>query len=71
MKRNFLLLSAASVLFMTSCSKMGPLSADNFTVTPNPLESQGGKVAATVNGTFPEKYIVERCLHCVAATYLV
>lgn len=54
MKRNFLLLSAASVLFMTSCSKMGPLSADNFNVTPNPLESQGGKVAATVNGTFPE-----------------
>ena len=62
MKRNFLLLSAASVLFMTSCSKMGPLSADNFTVTPNPLESQGGKVAATVNGTFPEKYMKKKAV---------
>lgn len=62
MKRNFLLLSAASVLFMTSCSKMGPLSADNFNVTPNPLESQGGKVAATVNGTFPEKYMKKKAV---------
>ena len=61
-KRNYLLLSAASVLFMTSCSKMGPLSADNFTVTPNPLESQGGKVAATVNGTFPEKYMKKKAV---------
>ena len=61
-KRNYLLLSAASVLFMASCSKMGPLSADNFTVTPNPLESQGGKVAATVNGTFPEKYMKNKAV---------
>ena len=61
-KRNYLLLSAASVLFMASCSKMGPLSADNFTVTPNPLESQGGKVAATVNGTFPEKYMKKKAV---------
>ena len=61
-KRNYLLLSAASVLFMASCSKMGPLSADNFTVTPNPLESQGGKVAATVNGTFSEKYMKKKAV---------
>ena len=61
-KRNYLLLSAASVLFMASCSKMGPLSADNFTVTPNPLESQAGKVAATVNGTFPEKYMKKKAV---------
>ena len=47
---------------MASCSKMGPLSADNFTVTPNPLESQGGKVAATVNGTFPEKYMKKKAV---------
>lgn len=56
-KKNLLLLSAASVLLMTSCSKLGPLSADNFTVTPNPLETQGGKVPATVSGVFPEKYM--------------
>lgn len=61
-KRNYLLLSATSVLFMASCSKMGPLSADNFTVTPNPLESQGGKVAATINGTFPEKYMKKKAV---------
>ncbi len=56
-KKNLLLLSAASALLMTSCSKLGPLSADNFTVTPNPLETQGGKVPATVSGVFPEKYM--------------
>ncbi len=36
---------------------MGPLSADNFTVTPNPLETQGGQVPATINGMFPAKYM--------------
>jgi tetratricopeptide (TPR) repeat protein len=36
---------------------MGALSADNFDVTPNPLESQAGKVPATINGKFPEKYM--------------
>lgn len=50
-------LTAGSFALLTSCSKMGALSADNFTVTPTPLETQGGVVAATVNGTFPEKYM--------------
>jgi tetratricopeptide (TPR) repeat protein len=36
---------------------MGALSADNFTVDPNPLETQGGKVPAVINGTFPAKYM--------------
>ena len=36
---------------------MGPLSADNFTVTPKPLETMGGQVPATINGAFPEKYM--------------
>ena len=47
---------------MTSCSKMGPLSADNFTVTPKPLETQAGVVSATVNGAFPEKYIKKKAV---------
>lgn len=51
-KKNLLFLSAASLLLMTSCSKLGPLSADNFTVVPNPLETQAGQVPATINGTF-------------------
>ena len=61
-KKNLLLLSAASVLFMTSCSKLGPLSADNFTVIPNPLETTAGEVPATVNGTFPEKYMKKKAV---------
>ena len=45
---------------MTSCSKLGALSADNFNVTPNPLESKGGNVAVTINGTFPQKYMKKK-----------
>ena len=36
---------------------MGALSSDYFTVTPNPLESQAGKVPASIAGSFPEKYL--------------
>lgn len=36
---------------------MGALSSDNFTVVPNPLETRGGEVTATINGSFPEKYM--------------
>ena len=62
-KNHFILLSAASLLLLTSCSgKLGALSADNFTVTPNPLETQAGKVPATVNGTFPEKYMKKKAV---------
>jgi len=46
----------------TSCSKLGPLSADNFTVNPNPLETQAGKVPATINGNFPEKYMKKKAV---------
>lgn len=61
-KKNLLFLSAASLLLMTSCSKLGPLSADNFTVVPNPLETQAGQVPATINGTFPEKYMKKKAV---------
>ncbi|MBS5614240.1 MAG: tetratricopeptide repeat protein [Prevotella buccalis] len=58
MRNNLIfILSVCSVLAFTSCSKMGPLSASNFTVTPNPLETKGGQVPATINGAFPEKYM--------------
>ena len=58
MRKNLIfILSVCSVLAFTSCSKMGPLSASNFTVTPNPLETKGGQVSATINGAFPEKYM--------------
>ena len=44
-------------MLFSSCAKLGVLSADNFTVTPNPLETQAGTVPATINGHFPEKYM--------------
>ena len=57
-----LLLSAAAVL-LTSCSgKLGALSADNFKVTPNPLETQAGEVSAPINGMFPEKYMKKKAV---------
>ncbi len=56
-KKHFILLSAATVMLFSSCAKLGVLSADNFTVTPNPLETQAGTVPATINGHFPEKYM--------------
>ena len=61
-KKNLFVLSAASVLLMSSCSKLGELSADNFTVIPNPLETQAGQVPATINGTFPEKYMKKKAV---------
>ena len=59
-KLTFLSLAAASALVLTSCSKLGPLSADNVTVTPTPLEAVGGEVPATINATFPEKYMKKK-----------
>jgi len=50
------------MMLTTSCSKLGALSADNFTVTPNPLETQQGTVPATINGHFPEKYMNKKAV---------
>lgn len=58
----FLSLSACSLLFLASCSKMGSLSADNFTVDPNPLETVGGQVPATIDGNFPVKYMKKKAV---------
>lgn len=62
MRKNLILiLSAVAVMSTMSCSsKLDALSADNFNVTPNPLESRGGVVAFTVDGTFPEKYMKKK-----------
>ena len=53
-------MASASVLVLTSCSKLGKLGADNFNVTPTPLEAVGGQVPATINGTFPTKYMEKK-----------
>ena len=61
-KTNILMLAAGSSLLLTSCSKLGKLSSDNFTVTPTPLEAVGGQVPATINGTFPTKYLKKKAV---------
>lgn len=54
---------AATVLLLTSCSaKLGSLTADNFSVTPKPLETQNGTVPATISGLFPEKYMNKKAV---------
>lgn len=48
---------------LTSCaSKMGELSPEYFTVTPQVLEAVGGQVPATINGKFPEKYFNKKAI---------
>lgn len=60
MKKRILIALSAAALVLTSCSKLGELSADNFKVTSNPLETDNGKVTATINGMFPEKYMKKK-----------
>ena len=36
-KNYYLVMSLAAVAALSSCKKLGELSADNFTVTPTPL----------------------------------
>lgn len=57
------LLMACVVALLSSCSsKMGELSSDYFTVTPQVLEAIGGNVPATINGKFPEKYFNKKAV---------
>ena len=57
-----ILVAASSAIVLSSCSKLGKLSSDNFTVTPTPLEAIGGEVPATINGTFPVKYMKKKAV---------
>ncbi|MBO4841593.1 MAG: hypothetical protein J5524_10920 [Bacteroidaceae bacterium] len=60
MQKSHVFMMSAAVLALSSCSKLGKLSSDNFTVTPTPLEAVGGQVPATINGTFPVKYMKKK-----------
>ena len=63
MKKNILfLMTIAGGVVMSSCGKLGDLSADNFKVNPTPLEAVGGEVPATINGVFPEKYLKKKAV---------
>ena len=57
-----LLMAMVAALFSSCSKKMGELSADYFTVTPQVLEAVGGKVPATINGKFPEKYFNKKAV---------
>lgn len=61
-KHFYLTMTVVSAMALTSCKKLGPLSADNFTVTPTPLEAIAGQVPATINGKFPEKYMKKKAV---------
>ncbi len=63
MKKTLVFALSAAAVLLTSCSgKLGALSSKNFTVTPNPLETQAGQVAATINGVFPENYMKKKAV---------
>ena len=61
-KKLYLPLVALLVLALSSCSKMGELSADYFTTNPEVLEAVGGKVPVTITGKFPEKYFKKNAI---------
>lgn len=56
----YIVLAATSAAFLSSCSKLGKLTEENFTVVPTPLEVIGGEVPVTINGTFPVKYMKKK-----------
>ena len=57
-----LLMAATSAIVLSSCSKLGKLTSENFAVTPTPLELVGDRVPATINGTFPVKYMKKKAV---------
>ena len=63
MKKMYYSLVVIMLAMLSSCaSKMGELSPEYFTVTPQVLEAVGGKVPATINGRFPEKYFNKKAI---------
>ena len=59
----YLPLLMALVVALSSCNKkMGELSSDYFTTTPQVLEAVAGKVPVTINGKFPEKYFNKKAV---------
>ena len=50
------------MLALSSCSNKMVLTAENFEVVPNPLETQTGMVPSTINGSFPEKFMKKKAV---------
>ena len=64
MKKQFLFaVSMVFALLLSSCAKdLTALDQSLFKCNPNPLEVKGGKVNATVTGTFPVKYFNKKAV---------
>ena len=64
MKKQFLFaISMVFALLLSSCGKdLTALDPSLFKCNPNPLEVKGGKVNATVSGTFPVKYFNKKAV---------
>jgi tetratricopeptide (TPR) repeat protein len=62
MKKICYLLLPASILMLASCSKMKDFTAENFTVTPTPLECVGGEVPATISANIPAKLMKKKAV---------
>lgn len=51
---------AAALILCTGCSKkLGKFNSDFFTTVPNPVETVGDKVPATITGHIPAKFMVK------------
>ena len=61
-KFSFFPIVALSAIVLSSCSKLDYLTSNNFKTTPTPLESVGGEVSATINATFPKKYMKKKAV---------
>ena len=56
--KKIVILSTIVMVLLTSCGgKLGSLSADNFKVVPDPLETESGQIQVVINGMFPEQYM--------------
>ena len=60
--KKILFLTLGSALVLTSCSKLGNLTSDDFKVTPTPLVAQSGEVPAQISVTIPEKYMKKKAV---------
>ena len=60
-KKTFIVLAASAVL-LSSCSKMGKLKSENFTVTPTPLEYVAGEVPTTISANIPAKFMNKKAI---------
>ena len=59
-KQLFFAVSLVLALVLSSCAKnMTALDSSMFKCNPNPLEVKGGKIDATITGTFPVKYFTK------------